>query len=725
MKKRVFLLVLLLILFWVNEVMAANKVILFIIDGVNWQEIKKVKAPNLEKLINDRAAVGLMNTKTADDLEPVDTYLTIGSGVRARGGVVGKLSFNFGERWQNSRAQDIYQRRIAKLKDKSAVINISLAQLKSFNQSSPYQAQVGNLGTVLAKKDLSIAVLGNADIYNSYRRQVALLGINKYGIIKQGDIGRQTNQLAIQYPSFYLTNKSYLINKFNDYLPKNDLIIVESGSTSRIETLKYKLTSQKFKEAKREAIKQADSLLGALAAELDLSRDYLIVLAPTPAKAYMKQGYKLSWALVAGPTIEPGLLSSDTTNQLGLITNLDILPTIYSYLVAEPKLKFTGQPITSNAHFTPSNYLNNLNEEIKIIFSWRPIVVKLFIALQIIILTVSGLNLIGKRKFSLKSDLLCGVILMINYLPLFFLFAKFFIKFSLLTTLLCWIGGSLLLVWFSLRCFSKDEAVIYIPNLLIVSTLIIDLWTGGRLLKVSLLGYSPVIGARYYGLGNEYMGLLIGSMFVLLTLFFELKGRVDNKLFFIVVLGLIITIGAPGLGANFGGLLTAVFISLLSYSYLNELNLNLSTFLIISLVGVLIIGGLLAFDLITGAQTHFMRLFLKLEQNGLEELIRVVQRKLAINLRLLEWTIWTKVLLAFVFILVILFNHPQGLIAKIIERYPFFSAGLKALLWGSLVAGILNDSGVVVVATLLLVPVFTLLYLSLREINIGKEGNKC
>ncbi|MBM7556054.1 hypothetical protein [Halanaerobacter jeridensis] len=724
MKKRVFLIVLLLIIVWAGRIVAANKVVLFIVDGVSWQEWQKVEAPHLRQLMSE-GAVGLMNAKTADHLEPVDTYLTIASGDRACGSSVGKHSFNRYEKWQNSAVEDIYHRRIGQLDDSAAIVNLSLAQLKRANRYSSYQAQVGNLGTVLARHNLKIAVLGNADTGSSYRRQVALLGINKYGVIKQGDIGHQSNLLVSRYPSLYLTNKSYIVAKFKEYLNNNDLIIVESGTTSRIEAVKNKLLPDRFSQAKEKSITRVDKLLGEIKAELDLTKNYLIVLVPTPAKKYMQQGYKLSWTLVAGPNIKAGLLSSGTTKQLGLMTNLDILPSIYNYLLTEPQLQFTGQPIITTATANKIHYLNRLEQKIQTIFSWRPLVVKEFIALQIIILVLVALSLIFKSRRQIVQNFLLYTILLINWLPLFFLFSKFFTHFSLFFTHLLWISGSLIGVSLSFKLFSKKSLLaIILPNILTAGILIIDLWSGGNLLKVSILGYSPVIGARYYGLGNEYMGLLIGITIVLLTLFFELRKKVNNKILIGVSLILIVTIAAPDLGANFGGLLASVFTVLLSYYYLNDCSFKLKTIIKIFCGGAIIIFSILVFDLSTGAKSHFTRLFLQLQQSGLGVLVTVIKRKLAINLRLLEWTIWTKVLLAFVFILVVLFKHPRGLTAKLISEYPYFTAGFKALLWGSLAAGVVNDSGVVVVATLLLVPVFTLVYLVLLQIYFPKEGNK-
>ena len=38
----------------------------------------------------------------------------------------------------------------------------------------------------------------------------------------------------------------------------------------------------------------------------------------------------------------------------------------------------------------------------------------------------------------------------------------------------------------------------------------VDLLTGATMIKSSVLGYDPMAGARYYGVGNEYMGVMIG-----------------------------------------------------------------------------------------------------------------------------------------------------------------------------------------------------------------------
>lgn len=46
---------------------------------------------------------------------------------------------------------------------------------------------------------------------------------------------------------------------------------------------------------------------------------------------------------------------------------------------------------------------------------------------------------------------------------------------------------------------------------------------GGPLMKRSYLGYDPIIGARYYGIGNEFMGVYIGATLLFISHFLQMK----------------------------------------------------------------------------------------------------------------------------------------------------------------------------------------------------------
>ena len=113
----------------------------------------------------------------------------------------------------------------------------------------------------------------------------------------------------------------------------------------------------------------------------------------------------------------------------------------------------------------------------------------------------------------------------------------------------------------------------------------LDLLHGAALNSRSFLGYDPLGGARFYGMGNEYMGIQIGSLILgfgslcslLLRKFsqpeqkegtpppFLLKVIRANRLSLLLTFGLfavfsllvIFMMASPNYGANFGGAITA------------------------------------------------------------------------------------------------------------------------------------------------------------------------
>ena len=80
---------------------------------------------------------------------------------------------------------------------------------------------------------------------------------------------------------------------------------------------------------------------------------------------------------------------------------------------------------------------------------------------------------------------------------------------------------------------------------------------GGTLIEKSFLGYDPIKGARYYGIGNEYMGVVLGSAILTCAAWLERRksdGRLPVALFF---LSMVFFFAAPFWGTNAGGALAA------------------------------------------------------------------------------------------------------------------------------------------------------------------------
>jgi hypothetical protein len=84
------------------------------------------------------------------------------------------------------------------------------------------------------------------------------------------------------------------------------------------------------------------------------------------------------------------------------------------------------------------------------------------------------------------------------------------------------------------------------------------------------------------------------------------------------------------------------------------------------------------------------------------QLAAVAHRKLAVNLKLLRWTIWSRAALVSMGGYLLLCWRPSGLLGQVRADLPFIHAGVSTAAWTSVVALLCNDSGVVAAATALI-----------------------
>src|SRR5699024_1287093 len=133
------------------------------------------------------------------------------------------------------------------------------------------------------------------------------------------------------------------------------------------------------------------------------------------------------------------------------------------------------------------------------------------------------------------------------------------------------------------RSWRGRVGALTLMNLLVIS---IDLATGSHLQANSLLGCNPIVGGRYYGLGNQGAAIFIVSVFVFLGLavsWLRARGCRPAVLAVPVFVGLraAFVSGNPSWGAKFGGTIAfpaglMVLLALLTKIRLPILRLGLS-----------------------------------------------------------------------------------------------------------------------------------------------------
>ena len=247
----------------------------------------------------------------------------------------------------------------------------------------------------------------------------------------------------------------------------------------------------------------------------------------------------------------------------------------------------------------------------------------------------------------------------------------------------------------------------------------LDLVLGQSLLLKSLLGYCPISGARYYGMGNEYMGLYLGAGLLAGVGWRGDKYRwqADKSFFYCPArLFILVTVySSPAWGPILeaqlppcGGGTTIIC--------LQKQRARRRQLLIWVLGGVLLLIALGwgDYSLAGDGASHLGRTIGLIIGAGPRELLLIIQRKVGMNLKLLKYSWWSLVILAVLILFILLSYRPPRLLKDLAREFPALWAGFIGSGIGAFVAFLVNDSGVVAGATVLIFPVTTLLFLLLQ-----------
>ena len=242
-------------------------------------------------------------------------------------------------------------------------------------------------------------------------------------------------------------------------------------------------------------------------------------------------------------------------------------------------------------------------------------------------------------------------------------------------------------------------------SLLTSAVIVVDQWLGAPASFTNFFGYSPLLAARFYGMGNEAAAILFGSSIVGIALLFDqwpdsrwttLGKRVGIPLLAVVVLS---AAAAPFWGANIGVAIWGVVGFGLAWVLMNGHHVSGKTVLWLFVAVVAVIFAFAAIDLFGGGpQTHLGRAITSAEQGGWIELWNIVARKAETNMRVLTHTNWAYILVATLAFLGFMRWRPQGDFAGTLAENPDFADAITVSLVAGLVAYFTEDSGIVIPA---------------------------
>ncbi|MEN6519781.1 MAG: hypothetical protein ABFD46_01320 [Armatimonadota bacterium] len=708
---------------------AGGKLVLVVMGGVSLDEIAIPELHNISFLV-EKGAIGIMNarpasTRSFSDDTAVGRYsmeggcATIGAGTRAAVTTDARKAHNISDVIDGRPAAQLYESLYGAAPARAEVLHLGMNRLRFINEEARYPIEPGALGGALRKAGLKTAAVGNSDTAMEPRREAALTAADPEGIIDFGDVGEKMILHDPSAPYGIRTDTGALLNAFRSAIRHADFVVVDVGDTARASSYAQHCVDIQGAKHQRRALMSADEIVGGLVQSLDLSRDRIILVSPNPSPLAIDNFDFLPPVIIAGSGIEHGLLSSGSTHRTGIITNADITASVLNFFNIEPPYSFVGSPVMVCKG--SENNLIDTNKHIMLQIQRQPMMrgLAVFLVAYVIVLSLyilkHGQNAPGRLSWAVLLPV--SLMLAVLWLPAI--------------TNLEMIGSIIALVCLvavilgALRLVSRSPVKAFgLVCGAVVATMIVDIPRGAILLRDSILSYTPVDGARYYGIGNEHMGSMIGAAMIGVGFVAAMMDRKALKMPLItVLLGVVVAvIGLPPLGANAGGAMSAVAAAVAGFILWKGQKMDKKRIIIAAASVLGALGLLVVVDSILpgSTQSHVGKAAHLIATGGIGEIGTIIGRKLVMNLMLLRNSTWSKLLIVSAAAVIAFLSVRNRDALTRLRGMPHIHSGVIAATVGTAAAFLLNDSGVVAAAT-----AFIYVWTFVAIIYLKSFGCKC
>lgn len=689
-----------------------KKVIILILDEVSLEEILNSNTPSIDLLL-EHGAIGLMNTRArSSSLNKGSTYLSLGMGVRTLASTQGGLAFernkmyplsNYNSTPEYIAASDLYKLYTGKTPPDGEIINVAIGDIKRTALDITPNNQVGLLGKIAKEKGLVIGVAGNSDL-NTPAREVTMLAMDENGVIPFGSVGSDLLISDINVLGGIKLNQEKLLEELERILPHVDMLFIDYGDTARIQKTDRLTTDYVREEQKIRAIERADTFLGQVIKKVDLEKTLFMVIAPNPSREMINQGnFALTPVIMSSTNTKKGLLTSITTRREGLVTNFDFGPTILNFFDITSPEGFIGEPMQAVSNENPIQILLSNQAQFLYLRKYRSIFHWSFIIL-------TGITLIGfylprfTRWKGLPDKILNYLSLAIIATPLTMMTVSLFGYKSIIFDLIYVCGGAFIIAYISNKIFRKNLMAMAILGLSTSVLLLIDIYFVEKLMIISPLGSDAIAGGRFYGIGNDYMGILLGSTLLSIFSLFHLYkiNRSIMAVFITFYMSLVIVALSPFLGANMGGTLSAMLISLFALLAIFDKKISLTKITAIVagvFVGIIMLAALDA--LFNPSPTHAGKALESLIAGGWSKFFEIIGSKLGQVFWNLIHASWNIILFLQAILTILLYRRKNEVLIKIRESYPNLFKGFIVILLGGIAIFLFNDTGTIAAALIL------------------------
>ncbi|MDO9556795.1 MAG: hypothetical protein Q7J82_04360 [Coriobacteriia bacterium] len=727
---------------------SSGVVVMVLVPYVTWDDIVGGAMPETKDLAS-AFAVGDLNTRASsrftNNVTQVHAALTLSASSPSASDVGAPAAYSVTEHYEGGSAADAYDRIMGRNAGDSAVVFLGIPRIERANGSQTLDTEVGALGQAVHDAGGMTAAIGNSDYGYEVRetwqsRPSALVAMDRAGLVDLGDVSARLLMSDADAPYGVSTDVEAMRSAFVDavrVIGTGDgpgLIVVDPGDAERARRFATDVADVVAVEHRIRANKKTDQIVAMVRSSMP-SNATLVVLSPvqqTPGSGPVGFGP----IIVSGPDWR-GVITTSSTHRTGITTELDVAPTVLATLGIERPVAMLGNTMASNGSRASLEErvaeLQSLGATAVAVDTVRLLVTNTYIALTIALLLVGTVFMLrikhrhltwaGRALAFLRNGLLFMLCVPVASTLMYLIVPR---PDSSALVLLLLLGVSAVL-WFGAmliaRRFGPGLAAGGV-GLLTAFVLIVDQLFGAPLSFSGLFSYSPLWGARYYGIGNEGASILVGGGLVGVALLFDhfrdARWIAGVKRWVLPLFGLLIVAisAAPFWGANVGVAAWGFVAFGIAWLQMNGHRVTWKMAILGAISIALIVGVFSVYDLSVageGGQTHLARAWQSAEVGGAQALWTIVARKAETNMRVLRASNWSYLLFAILGFLAYMRWRPHGDFADALKRYPNFAIGMTAALWGSLVGYFTEDSGIVIPALVMLYVAGGILYLMLTD----------
>lgn len=589
----------------------------------------------IEKLeLKREMSLGLMNTRTSNVFNKSDEsfFMTIAAGrrVELEKGLFKGIKVNNKGNLVIEGYKDIK--------------NTLDEKYKNFSQEIEF------LGDTLKKHGVNTSYMGN-DVSS-------LLAADKSGVIDNG------------YPSIEY-NIEWLSEKTNELLKKTDVLV-----------LSYHIENDENK-------------ISILEEYINKFSQYNMMIFPSKVSGDLDdiRNSTLVPILYQRANHTSGLLTSQSTNRDGLITNMDIFPELVSIYNIE-LITDTGHEIYSVGEHLNKRELIDINRSnldktlnfivIKYIFHGLIAIIQIYIIYDIL-----------RRKncyYDRYNTFMKGIIVAIFVSLLLGIF-----KFGNSIIIYCLV---LMLLTVPITLFinrRKENSIVFFPictNIL----LLLGVFFKPDIIYYSFFGFNNIItGGRFYGLNNESMAILLTTSIIT---YFWLREKINNKLISLLLLFIYFPVNILALSgnyaSNFGGFITSLALfAMLLYTTIFNNRFDKKNIFVLVAIGITIFILTFMIDINSSSNGHAESFFSRVSILGIYEFFDMIIKKVKQLVLIAISPPWSIALIGQVYFISKFRMNEKEVIEKAKEKNPDLIAQLLIIFISSIIAFLINDTGAV------------------------------